>query len=91
MNVNWNWANRSIRAILSLAREWEIDIWAHGLAQEINEESRRQFERYEMDDLVVFHDQGSEGSFEHVYSLDDIFESWTYDQCFGESSLDFFV
>ncbi|KAF5560755.1 pathway-specific regulatory nit-4 [Fusarium phyllophilum] len=91
MNVNWNCANRSIRAILSLAREWEIDIWAHGLAQEINEESRRQFERYEMDDLVVFHDQGSEGSFEHVYSLDDIFESWTYDQCFGESSLDFFV
>ncbi|KAF5690916.1 pathway-specific regulatory nit-4 [Fusarium circinatum] len=91
MNVNWNWANRSIRAILSLAREWDIDIWAHGLAQEINEESRRQFERYEMDDLVVFHDQGAEGSFEHVYSLDDIFESWTYDQCFGESSLDFFV
>ncbi|EXL96025.1 fungal-specific transcription factor domain-containing protein [Fusarium oxysporum II5] len=91
MNVNWNWANRSIRAILSLAREWDIDIWAHGLAQEINEESRRQFERYEMDDLVVFPDQGSESSFEHVFSLDDIFESWTYDQCFGESSLDFFV
>ncbi|KAF4340293.1 pathway-specific regulatory nit-4 [Fusarium beomiforme] len=91
MNVNWNWANRSIRAILSLATEWEIDIWAHGLGQEISEESRKQFERYEMDDLVVLHDQNSDSSFEHVYSLDQIFESWTYDQCFGESALDFFV
>ncbi|KAF4500221.1 pathway-specific regulatory nit-4 [Fusarium agapanthi] len=45
MNViYWNWANRSIRAMLSLARELYIDIWAHGLAQEINEETRRQFE-----------------------------------------------
>jgi len=91
MNVNWNWANRSIRAILSLAREWDIGIWAHGLSQEINEESRRQFERYEMDELVVLPAQGPESSFQHVFSLDDIFESWTYDQCFGESSLDFFV
>lgn len=26
MNINWNWANRSIRAIQSLAAQWKIDL-----------------------------------------------------------------
>lgn len=88
MNVSWNWANRSIRAVQSLAAEWEIDIWAHGLAQEITEESRLQFERYEMDDLPVARVEDV-GTAQGI-SLDDIFESWAYGQCFGESSLNFF-
>ncbi|KAL3588304.1 hypothetical protein FPOAC2_10457 [Fusarium poae] len=88
INISWNWANRSIRAIQSLALEWEIDIWAHGLADEIPEESRLQFERYEMDDVPVIA-QAHIGSTEGI-SLDDIFESWEYGQVFDESSLSFF-
>ncbi|KAF4990500.1 hypothetical protein FGRMN_8431 [Fusarium graminum] len=87
MNISWNWASRSIRAIRSLAAEWEIDIWAHGLAQEIPEESRLQFERYEMDDLPLPWEEDVDGA--QAVSLDDIFESWAYGQCFGESSFDF--
>ncbi|KAF4964264.1 hypothetical protein FSARC_7818 [Fusarium sarcochroum] len=91
MNVNWNWANRSIRAVLSLAAEWDIDIWAHGLAQEISDESRRQFERYELDDTLNTQEKGSSDEIEQAYSIDEIFDSWAYDQSFGESSINFFT
>jgi hypothetical protein len=90
MNLMWNWANRSIRAIRSLAAEWQIDIWAHGLAQEITEECRLQFERYEMDDLPILPQQQDDLGLTQGISLDDIFESWAYEQAFGENSFDFF-
>ncbi|RBR12475.1 uncharacterized protein FIESC28_08599 [Fusarium coffeatum] len=90
MNLMWNWANRSIRAIRSLAAEWQIDIWAHGLAQEITEECRLQFERYEMDDLPILPQPQDDLGLTQGISLDDIFESWAYEQAFGDSSFDFF-
>jgi hypothetical protein len=87
MNVNWNWANRSIRAIQSLATEWEVDIWAYGMSQEITEESRLQFARYEMDDLPLVQKDIVGITLDRAISLDDIFELWTQEQCFGESSI----
>ncbi|OJJ50723.1 hypothetical protein ASPZODRAFT_11578 [Penicilliopsis zonata CBS 506.65] len=46
MNINWDWANRSIRAIRSLAAQWEVDLFVLDLERDIDEESRRQYERY---------------------------------------------
>ncbi|KAH7175271.1 fungal-specific transcription factor domain-containing protein [Dactylonectria macrodidyma] len=82
MNINWDWANRSIRAIQSLASQWEVDIWAYGLANEISEESRQQFETYESGGLLISQWPVLGDESEQVYSAEtyrDIFEALNYD------------
>src|SRR4051794_6256984 len=62
MNTNWDWANRSIRAIRSLAAEWEVDIWTSDLEDDISEENRRQFEMYERACSPTHESQGTSNS-----------------------------
>ncbi|KAL6404577.1 Nitrogen assimilation transcription factor nirA [Ilyonectria robusta] len=85
MNTNWNWANRSIRAIQSLADQWEVDIWTSGLRDEISVESQQHFERYEggRGRLLTGFGQESTDELEKLFpteTLDDLFNAWTYEQ-----------
>lgn len=45
MNINWNWANRSIRAIRSLAAQWKVDLSTLDL-ERVPDECRSQYNLY---------------------------------------------
>jgi hypothetical protein len=46
MNINWNWANRSIRAIHALAAQWKVDLTTLDLEHEVPEENLDHYNRY---------------------------------------------
>ena len=46
MNINWNWANRSIQAIYSLAAQWKVDLSTLNLEHEVPEENLNYYNRY---------------------------------------------
>lgn len=46
MNINWNWANRSIQAIYSLAAQWKVDLSTFDLEHEVPEENLKYYSRY---------------------------------------------
>lgn len=48
MNIAWFWCNRSIMVIESLAEQWGVGLRDEGQAQQIDEESQRSFERYNL-------------------------------------------
>lgn len=96
MNVNWDWANRSIRAIQSLAAQWQVDIWAaSSLWNEISEESRRQFQMYEKSCLesgLKFDREADMPSIDiqSFEPFDELFSAWTHDQVFMDGLFDVF-
>lgn len=50
MNIAWNWSNRSIRAIASLAEEWKVNL---GIADsDIPDTNLKAFRRYKDRDVV---------------------------------------
>lgn len=53
MNVNWDWANRSIRAIHYLSAQWDLNIQDLNIDAIISEENRIQFERYEVSCIAM--------------------------------------
>ncbi|EXJ93637.1 hypothetical protein A1O1_02029 [Capronia coronata CBS 617.96] len=89
MNINWDWANRAIRAIRSLAAQWQVDLSpSAGFLREISEESRLQFQRYEESCLPTGSGPGADGQSQAapvrpVDPFDEFFEAWTYDQMDG--------
>ncbi|KAK4948021.1 hypothetical protein LTR10_013075 [Elasticomyces elasticus] len=88
MNTNWDWANRCIRAIQSLATQWQVDIWSSsGLIYDIPPENRRQFRMYE-DSCLQANATGGDGGV--VDPFDEFFNAWTYDQAFMDGAFDFF-
>lgn len=97
MNTNWDWANRAIRAIQSLANQWGIDIWAApALLNDISEENRRQFQLYENSCLQF--GPGLESTAEETVGdqsrlldpFDEFFNAWTYDPTLTEGPFDLF-
>ncbi|KAF2793028.1 hypothetical protein K505DRAFT_245348 [Melanomma pulvis-pyrius CBS 109.77] len=82
MNENWDWANRSIRAIQSLATQWKVDIWASGLANDISKEHQQQFERYskECRSTSLIAEEGTAAQSTGVEMLDEAFNIWSYEQ-----------
>lgn len=101
MNSNWEWANRSIRAIQSLATQWQIDIWSLSLRlHEINQINRRQYQVYEAScqltgpDLSYLSTPNSNYPDATQARLADpcveFFDAWTYDQAFMDGTFDFF-
>ncbi|RDW87945.1 hypothetical protein BP5796_03639 [Coleophoma crateriformis] len=51
MNIAWSWSNRSIRAMETLAKEWNIDLWTGNLKKEVSQESFDSFQRYMAGDV----------------------------------------
>lgn len=101
MNSNWEWSNRAIRAIQSLATQWQIDIWSYSLRlHEIRLENRRQYQIYEdscrpMDSRMdASADDCNTTDPSQVARLtdpfDEFFTAWTYDQAFMDGTFDFF-
>lgn len=95
MNTNWDWANRSIRAIRSLAEEWEVDIWTSNLADEISEENRRQYDLYERGCVTIGQRQdvsSGEGQAPAYVgeTFDEVFHAWMYDQNLSNMPFNFF-
>lgn len=82
MNETWDWANRSLRAILSLATQWKIDVWASGLAGEISEVNHRSFERYSRDCLSPRQIPDEAPALEATAAemFDEAFNFWSFDQ-----------
>ncbi|KAM5386429.1 hypothetical protein ACJZ2D_000392 [Fusarium nematophilum] len=93
MNTNWDWANRSIRAIRSLADQWGVEIWTAELRDEIAEENQRQFELYERGCLPSGQRDDSDYAADQAYPpeiFDEIFQAWTYDQNLTNMAFNFF-
>ncbi len=94
MNVNWDWSNRSIRAIQSLAKQWNVDIWATGLATELNEENSHTFKRYESECVPVGNFDKAELDYSEVpfpdESYDNFFDPWASDQGVLDASFYYF-
>ncbi|KAF5026950.1 hypothetical protein F66182_980 [Fusarium sp. NRRL 66182] len=93
MNTNWDWANRSIRAIRSLADQWDVNLGTPDLLDDIPEVNKRQFELYERGVLPTGQNQeimcGVEGAFP-LESFNEIFQAWTYDQNLTSMAFDLF-
>lgn len=98
MNSNWEWANRSIRAIQSLATQWQIDIWSYSVRlHEISQVHRRQYQIYENSCQQVSPKMNS-GDVNRTDAdqarladpFDEFFNAWTYDQAFMDGTFDFF-
>lgn len=79
MNLNWEWANRCLRAIQLLAIEWEVNVWTSKLEKEISHEHQAQFAKYHLgsapvewrlEDLDQHLDQQVPATF------DEIFDAW---------------
>ncbi|KAK7409261.1 hypothetical protein QQX98_008571 [Neonectria punicea] len=93
MNTNWDWANRSIRAIRSLAEQWGVDIWTEDLEDELGEENRRQFELYQRGCLPNGQMGEPNNETEQTYPaevFDELFQAWTYDQNLTNMAFNFF-
>ncbi len=96
MNLNWDWANRSVRAIQSLAAQWEVDIWAAGLEDHLSEEHRHQFEKYELSCLAPgtlppsdsgqnYHKEAFLGE-----TSVEFFDAWTHEYSFMDAGFNLF-
>ncbi|KAJ4214389.1 hypothetical protein NW759_010407 [Fusarium solani] len=92
MNTNWDWANRSIRAIRSLADQWGVTLSTPELLGDIPEVNKRQFELYERGAFPT--GQGQEVGVGGEQALppemfDELFQAWAFDQNMGHMAFDF--
>ncbi|KPM41104.1 hypothetical protein AK830_g5456 [Neonectria ditissima] len=93
MNTNWDWANRSIRAIRSLAEQWGVNFWTQDLEDEIREENRQQYDLYENGSVPAGQAFESNNEADLGYPVevfDDLFQAWTYDQNLTNMAFNFF-
>ena len=97
MNINWDWANRSIRAVQSLAAQWKIDMSKSAILNEIGEEYKLSFQRYERScpefgPKLGWNDNSDPS--EHVRPsdpFDEFFTAWVNDQGMMDGTFDFFA
>jgi hypothetical protein len=85
MNINWNWANRSIRAINSLAAQWKVDLSTLDLEKEIADENWHQYSQYASECREVY--QGEVPVFQ---SYSQTVSSFLFDQAFEPQNDDQF-
>lgn len=91
MNINWDWANRSIRAIHSLASQWNLDLDEMGVNASASVESVAQFRKYESSCVSVggIPDLGlTLSEAHHAGAFDAFFEPWTHDNSFLNGAFD---
>lgn len=94
MNTQWDWANRSSRAILSLAVQWKVDICVPALQSMIDPENLRRYEEYEKACLMMHtaRTEDEEGMLQQNPScgFDIQFDFWDFDQSLMNTGLDIF-
>ncbi|KAM0425797.1 hypothetical protein ACHAPT_009048 [Fusarium lateritium] len=93
MNTNWDWADRSIRAIRSLADQWDVSLCTPDLLDDIPEVNKRQFELYERGAVPTGQGQEVNPGVEQAYPpemFDGLFQAWAFDQSSANMAFDLF-